>query len=448
MARDAGAAAIAEGQRQEREYLAELRAARESGARVPDFFLVGHAKCGTTAMYRMLDPHPEIFMPLHKETQFLSRAPYERAAISRRREPVRPQTLEAYLALFAGADPALCAGEASTEYLRTPSTAARIQALCPEARIVAAFREPASFVRSLHLQLLEIGIEDEPDLRRALALEHERREGRALPPSCPWPPALQYTSHVRYAEQLRGYRDLFGAERVMTIVYDDFRADNEGDDAGDAPLPRRRRQRRDRAARGEPDRARPLAPGRGGAPVGLRGRRPARSRRARRPAPRQHPEARRRALRAARSVAVDSAPAPADEALMSELRERFAGEVALLGELLGRDLPALWGYERAARPTRRQRGGIRSAPSSRIVSPLSIRFSTMWQASCAYSAGWPRRRGNGTPAPSAARCSSGSAASSGVSNRPGAIVLTRIPYWLRSRAAGSVMPTTPPLEAE
>jgi hypothetical protein len=347
-----------EGQRQEREYLAQLRAARQSGARVPDFFLVGHAKCGTTAMYRMLDSHPEIFMPLHKETQFLSRAPYERAAISRRREPVRPQTLEAYLALFAAVDPALGAGEASTEYLRTPSTAARIQALCPEARIVAAFREPASFVRSLHLQLLEIGIEDEPDLRRALALEQERREGRALPPSCPWPPALQYTSHVRYAEQLRGYRDLFGAERVMTIVYDDFRADNEammramfhflGVDDGVAieppeanPTVRVRSRRAEEAFRSVSV---------GGGPVG----------RAVRGVVRRvsTPETRRRALRAARSVAVDSAPAPADEALMSELRERFAGEVALLGELLGRDLPALWGYE--TRPA----SGVNAAASA------------------------------------------------------------------------------------
>ena len=36
----------------------------------------------------------------------------------------------------------------------------------------------------------------------------------------------------------------------------------------------------------------------------------------------------------------------------------------------------------------------------------------------------------------------------GVSKSPGAIVFTRIPYWLRSRAAGSVIPTTPPFEAE
>jgi hypothetical protein len=333
-----------EGQQQERDYLAQLRAARESGARVPDFFIVGHAKCGTTAMYRMLDPHPEIFMPRHKETQFLSRAPYERTAISRRREPVRPQTLEAYLALFADAAPALRAGEASTEYLRTPSTAARIHALCPQARIVAAFREPASFVRSLHLQLLEIGIEDEPDLRRALALEPERREGRSLPPSCPWPGALQYSAHVRYAEQLRGYRDLFGAERVMTIVYDDFRADNRGtmvemlrflgiDDSVAIEPPEANPTVRVRSRRAA-DALGSVSVGAGPLARTVKALTPRRVRRG--------------ALRAARRAAVDTSPAPVDDALMSELRERFAGEVELLGELLGRDLSALWGY--GARP--------------------------------------------------------------------------------------------------
>ena len=42
------------------------------------------------------------------------------------------------------------------------------------------------------------------------------------------------------------------------------------------------------------------------------------------------------------------------------------------------------------------RGCMRIAPSSRIVSPLSIAFSMMWQASAAYSSGRPRRDGKGT----------------------------------------------------
>ena len=37
------------------------------GLRVPDFFIVGHAKSGTTALYEMLRQHPQIFMPASKE---------------------------------------------------------------------------------------------------------------------------------------------------------------------------------------------------------------------------------------------------------------------------------------------------------------------------------------------------------------------------------------------
>jgi hypothetical protein len=42
---------------------------------------------------------------------------------------------------------------------------------------------------------------------------------------------------------------------------------------------------------------------------------------------------------------------------------------------------------------------------------------------------------------------SGSVRMSGVENSPGAMVQTRMPCCARSRAIGSVMPTTPPLEA-
>src|ERR1043166_2126836 len=53
-----------------------------------------------------------------------------------------------------------------------------------------------------------------------------------------------------------------------------------------------------------------------------------------------------------------------------------------------------------------------------------------------YSAGSPSRLGNTTSAESAARLSSGSAPSIGVSKMPGAIVITRIPAGARARRAG------------
>ncbi len=53
-----------------------------------------------------------------------------------------------------------------------------------------------------------------------------------------------------------------------------------------------------------------------------------------------------RALVAARRALSCAAPAAPDEQLMRELRGRFKGEVEALSEYLGRDLVALWGYDR------------------------------------------------------------------------------------------------------
>ncbi|HEV3035153.1 MAG TPA: sulfotransferase, partial [Solirubrobacteraceae bacterium] len=62
-----------------------------SRARVPDFFIVGHAKCGTTALYEMLRRHPEIFMPELKEPAFF--ASDVRRRVQRRAAGPLPQTL-------------------------------------------------------------------------------------------------------------------------------------------------------------------------------------------------------------------------------------------------------------------------------------------------------------------------------------------------------------------
>ncbi len=93
-------------------------------------------------------------------------------------------------------------------------------------------------------------------------------------------------------------------------------------------------------------------------------------------------------------------------------------------------------------------GAILIAPSSRMTSPFSIGFATTCATSAPYSAGFPSRDGCGTCSPSDTFASSGRPARSGVSNRPGAIVITRICRPARSRAIGRVIPTMPPLDAE
>ncbi|HWD11466.1 MAG TPA: sulfotransferase [Solirubrobacteraceae bacterium] len=317
--------------------------ARPISGRLPDFFIVGHAKSGTTALYEMLRAHPQIYMPALKETRFFARDMHP----GLRRSSSHPVTLEDYLALFAAAGPEQLAGEASPSYLRSASAAARIAALQPDARIIAILREPVSFLRSLHLQLLESHVETEKSLREAIAREPLRRREREQDQSST-DQGLLYSEHVRYVEQLERLGAVFAPEQVLVLIYDDFQADNDatvrrvlrflGVDDGLAlelrhanPTVRVRSPGMYRGLRslylGDGPIARPTK-------TAIKALVPRRLRRA--------------GVTTLRRRMVSGEPAKEDEQLTRELRRRFLGEVVALSEYLRRDLVELWGYDHLA----------------------------------------------------------------------------------------------------
>jgi hypothetical protein len=303
--------------------------------RTPDFFIVGHAKSGTTALYEMLRRHPQIFMPELKETQFFARELHPRAQPSHR----HPETLEQYLSLFADAKPEQRAGEASPSYIRSLTAAKRIRELRSDARIIVILREPASFLRSLHLELLQDHVETEIDLGKAIALSEVRREDD-FPIQQP-----VYAERVRYVEQLRRYHAEFPPEQVLVLIYDDFRSDNEStvrrvlrfldvDDTVAIELMQANPTVRVRSPRMyELVRSLYLGEGRLGraAKAAIKALMPRRLRRT------AHKTVRRRLL--------FGQPRDPDEQLMLELRRRFQPEVVALSEYLDRDLVTLWGYD-------------------------------------------------------------------------------------------------------
>ena len=78
--------------------------------RLPEFLIVGHPKCGTTALYEMLKAHPEVYMPEHKEPWFFAEELHENAPP---RPTGTPRNLKEYSDWFAGADEGQAVGEAS-----------------------------------------------------------------------------------------------------------------------------------------------------------------------------------------------------------------------------------------------------------------------------------------------------------------------------------------------
>lgn len=315
-------------------------------ARVPDFFIAGHQKCGTTALYSMLKNHPQIFMPDVKEPLYFASDLRSRFRV---RSPAaqRLRTLDGYLSLFSAASPEQLVGDASPQYLRSRAAPSAIAEMQPDARIIVILREPASFLRSFHLQMVSSNVESQRDLRKAVALEEVRREGRRIPRRCHHPDALQYSDHVRYVEQLSRFRAVFPPEQVLVLIYEDFRRDNvatvrtvlrflEVDDS--SPIETieikpvegvRSLQLHHLANAARVARLNPVAAGPFGRAVNALTPRPLRS----------------EAFRALWRRVVYRAPPPPDEEFMLELRRRFKGEVVAISDYLGRDLVTEWGYD-------------------------------------------------------------------------------------------------------
>jgi hypothetical protein len=282
----------------------------------------------------MLRSHPQIYMPDMKEPRYF--AGDLRVLLAPEPGSV-PETLEEYLALFAAAAPTQRIGEASPSYLRSSEAAAGIAELQPDARIIAIFREPASFLRSLHLHLLQEHVETRTDFREAFANEEITRHGRRV---------RRYSDHVHYVEQLRRFHAVFPREQVLVLIYDDFRADNAstlrralhflGVDEAE-PIPVReanpavsvRHVRLDRLMRA-------LAGGRGPIPSALRATFKTLT----------SQQLRRTVVHPLRRKLVYGEPPPPDEQFMLELRRRFEPEVVAMSEYLGRDLVSLWGYDK------------------------------------------------------------------------------------------------------
>jgi hypothetical protein len=282
----------------------------------------------------MLRRHPQIYMPDLKEPRYF--ASDLRPQFEPRSSGIAPRTWDDYLDLFEAAQPEQRVGEASPAYLRSSVAAEAIAAAQPDARCIAILREPASFVRSLHLQLVQEHAEPEKDLRRALANEERFVDGHRV---------LRYSDHVHYVDQLRRFHAVLPPEQVLVLIYDDFRRDNaatvrrvlrflEVDDTipvevKDAnPTVRVRSLQLDSFVRGLYGGGGPVSRGLGATVKALT---PTRLRRG--------------AARAFRHRVVYGSPQPADERVMSELRARYRPEVVALSEYLSRDLVAMWGYD-------------------------------------------------------------------------------------------------------
>ena len=164
--------------------------------KLPNFLLVGAAKCGTSSLHKYLDQHPEIFMSKHKEPRFISSqaTPFPlNGPGDHKVEAWYVKNYDDYEKLFEGAGEYPAVGESSADTLYFyKGTIPVIKKYLGDPKIVIMLRNPVKrafsayqhLVRDLREDLsFEEGLEREPERieacrqpRRNLGI-HVRRSG-------------------------------------------------------------------------------------------------------------------------------------------------------------------------------------------------------------------------------------------------------------------------------
>ena len=182
---------------------------------LPDLYLVGAAKAGTTSLAGWLAGHPDVFWSTPKE-------PYYWASdFPRMRAHYGFDTPEAYARLYASAAArdAAVRGDGSTTYLYSTEAVPSILREVPHARFIVCLRNPVDLLVSYHRTQLVALNEDEPDFGAAW----RRSLDGVLPGTDPLDPKLvDYPLVGRLGRALSRLLDLVPDDRVHTVVFDEI----------------------------------------------------------------------------------------------------------------------------------------------------------------------------------------------------------------------------------
>ena len=98
---------------------------------LPNFLVIGAQRGGTTLLHRVLDRHPEVYVPQRRKEVHFFDWYYDRGA-------------DWYAGFFPceQADEYRAVGEVTPDYLFDPHAPGRIRAVLPHCRFVASLRDP------------------------------------------------------------------------------------------------------------------------------------------------------------------------------------------------------------------------------------------------------------------------------------------------------------------
>jgi len=179
--------------------------------KLPNFFIVGAPKAGTTTLYEYLNKIPGIYMSPVKEPKYFS------SRISKKIFLLKPITNKnEYLKLFENVKNEKIIGEASPGYLADPDAPKLIYKVSPNAKILISLRDPIERLFSNYLMQLRNG-------RLKLSFHDEIQ--RSFKKKNDTEPFLMLEFSL-YSENVKRYLDIFGSKQVKIIIFEQWIKDS------------------------------------------------------------------------------------------------------------------------------------------------------------------------------------------------------------------------------
>jgi hypothetical protein len=178
---------------------------------MPNFFIVGTPKAGTTSLYHYLEEHPDIYMSPIKETNYFSYDEIKSQGLFYNEEHI--SSLHQYQKQFKEVKDEKAVGEASVSYLYYPLVPSKIKKLNPEAKIIIVLRNPVDRGFSHYLMDKRLGFVN-------ISYEDIVWKNSTHPQSKLY--YQQYVSLGQYYEQVKRYLEVFGDRQVKILFYEDI----------------------------------------------------------------------------------------------------------------------------------------------------------------------------------------------------------------------------------
>lgn len=196
-----------------------MSSVKESNSRVPDFYVVGAAKAGTTSLWHYLKQHPGLFLVSdfkHKELAYFA----SDHGMSNR---------DQYTSFFKEANPNQLIGEVCNSYLTDLKSATLIKEEVPKAKIIIILRDPIQRAKSLWRWMLQEGYETIDDFNMALIEEENRINDSEFKQNNAhgnyW--NFMYKASGLYYNQVKRYYDVFGKDNCFVCLFDELESNTE-----------------------------------------------------------------------------------------------------------------------------------------------------------------------------------------------------------------------------